>query len=194
MNKIKTRIIVPYVIVGTMGIFTVVASTVMKQKENQYIAEMQMNNTYVEDSTMSDTMYIVLICMGLLAGFAGFVSVPDYMSRKINTLTEKYLNEMMKKYPELEKYKDALSDKKTLNALSTLVCNGLDKSERKQVVSAVRDLKLEAELPALTEVFLNIANKHAAKHPEYVQIIKQLLQNKNLQKTYVINTSNQNEL
>jgi hypothetical protein len=194
MNKIKTRIIVPYAIVGTMGIFTVVASTVMKQKENQYIAEMQMNNTYVEDSTMSDSMYIVLICMGLLVGFGGFVSLPDYMSRKINTLTEKYLNEMMKKYPELEKYKDALSDKKTLNALSTLVCNGLDKSERKQVVSAVRDLKLEAELPALTEVFLNIANKHAAKHPEYVQIIKQLLQNKNLQKTYVINTSNQTEL
>lgn len=196
MNKITARFSAPYIIMGVVGASTVVGATVIKAQENEYIAEMQRNNTYVEDSMLSDSMYLALIVAGLLAVFVGFAAAPDYAHRTANVLAEKYLRDMMKKYPELKQYESVLSNKNSLSALTTLICNGLDKETGKQIIAIVRGAdnisnedEPETKKDNMVKKIFDIVNMYASKHPEYVQeTIRTLkaMKDIDLTQTYVI--------
>ena len=84
INKIVTKFSVPYLIGGALFLSTVIGTTVLKNKENQFIAEMQMNHANIPDNTIGDTLYLLIITISLLAVYFGFVVIPSKAHNKAN--------------------------------------------------------------------------------------------------------------
>jgi len=189
-NKIVAKFSAPYLIGGALFLSTVVGTTILKNKENQFIAEMQMNHANIPENTIGDTLYLLIITIGLLAVYFGFVVMPGKARDKANVLTKKYIDEQMEKHPELKKYTSVLSNEKALTALAALACNSLNKQERDKIIELARNTnKIDAKSKAeLEEKILNIVRTYAAQHPEYLQTIEKFLKSKDLQETYVINS------
>lgn len=186
-NKFLTKYLLSYYIFA--GVFTLlsVAPTAV------FAVDKPNKNVY-EKSSLDKVICLLLTAICLFMAYINAISIPKKIKRKTYNLTNTYMDNVIKKYPDLQKYKHLLANPEFIKNLTVFICNDLDNQEHEEIFKAIRCYNIEYyENPTTENIkiiddidhkILHIVKKHAENKPEFLQNISTML--KNPSKTYVM--------
>lgn len=154
------------------------AATDMAVKEVK-LAKQHADNARIVDDCSSTYMLCVLVIIASF-GMAAFNGIyfPRKTHKKANQFAKLYLQNVFKEHPEMKQYESVLKNPKKLKEITAVICNGLTKEEQNLILDIV-DVNASQTYPQVIEdSILNVVKKHAAKHPEYLQTIQNVLAGK----------------
>lgn len=161
-------------------------------KEANLVQENHQNKQIVENGYFTHTLcLLVIVVSALMAGFCT-VYYPKTVNKKVNSLTQKYLQNVFSRYPELKTFRPVLNDPKKLQKIAAIICNDLSKEEQNQILKImdnIHNIDLEEVKKHAEKDILAVIKKHAEKNPEFLQ--KVLLCVSNEGAAFVSPTANQ---
>ena len=173
-NKILSKYLFPYYVVSSVC-FGISAFSMTLMKEDSITRKMIFQHDSLNKQHRTDTficIYLVVIAAAL--GIIGIWNIPKNARNKTAQLAKQYMEDVMKKHPEIQGYKWLLDNPQCIQHIATVVCNELDQGSQEQILTLINSTfdgsdKSDKRIKKAEEQIMKIIERCATQKPEYLQ-------------------------
>ena len=184
-NKILNKYLRQYYIGGALFFGTVVGSSIILHKSAQ---ENPVPDNIEYDVT--EPLHIIALLLIIVCFYMGSQSAAVIYKTKsqANKLAKEYLDDMLKRHPDLQKYSTILKNNQKVKEIAAFACNYLSDVEQQKIIDIINkayDIGTKKAINDAHIEIMNIIHNHARLNPEYTKQMLALIKGSN--KTYVFN-------
>lgn len=188
-NKILTKHLLPSFLTGGIAITSIFLAVIVTGAQ-------ELKN---KKEVSSQDIFISVVIFGAISLlFCPLIDSYKSSNKFTSNTTRKYLQQIMKEYPELKDFESVLKNPHALKNVATVISNSLRPEEQQRVLNAISKIQQRVHCPAKEQVvamlaaqkqIIQILQEHAATDPQFINEI--YAQMAYAETTYVI-PANQN--
>ena len=188
-NKILNKYLRQYYIGGALFFGIAAGSGIIMHKNAQLHEKDKIAFQDTEYDTTDPFQMLSLLLIAICIYMGSQSAAVIYKTKsQANKLAKEYLDDMLKRHPDLQKYSTILKNNQKVKEIAAFACNYLSDVEQQRIIDIINkayDIGTKKAINNAHIEITNIIHNHARLNPEYTKQILALIKGSN--KTYVMN-------